>query len=98
MAGAPVRGDGDSTEAGEGRWLTYDELAAVRGIKRIGAVRLAQRMKWRRTAGNDGKARVLVPAASLALVRGTKPGGEAGALVPHHGAPDGAGTIVAAFE
>jgi hypothetical protein len=32
-------------DAGTGRWMTYDELAAVRGIKRIGAVRLVQRHK-----------------------------------------------------
>ena len=47
--------------------MTYDELAALRGIKRIGAVRLVQRYKWRRQAGNDGRARVLVAGAMAAL-------------------------------
>jgi hypothetical protein len=55
-----------SDDAGtDGRWLTYDELAALRGIRRIGAVRLVQRYKWRRQAGNDGKARILVPRDAL---------------------------------
>ena len=57
-----------------GRWMTYDELAAMRGIKRIGAVRLVQRYKWRRQAGNDGRARVLVPRDALQPVRGTDAG------------------------
>jgi hypothetical protein len=57
--------------AGTERWLTYDELAALRGIKRIGAVRLVQRHKWRRQAGNDGLARVLVPHDALEPVRHT---------------------------
>ena len=52
-------------DAGTGRWMSYDELAAVRGIKRIGAVRLVQRHKWRRQAGNDGLARILVPHDAL---------------------------------
>jgi hypothetical protein len=48
---------GDDT----GVWMTYDELAAARDIKRDGARRLAQRHRWRRHPGNDGLARVLVP-------------------------------------
>jgi len=60
--------------AGTERWLTYDELAALRGIKRIGAVRLVQRHKWRRQAGNDGLARVLVPRDALEPVRRTDAG------------------------
>ena len=52
-----VAGDIDSN----GTWLTYGEIAAARGIKRSGAIRLAQRHRWRKQAGNDGLARVLVP-------------------------------------
>ena len=37
-----------------GVWMTYDELAVARDIKRDGARRLAQRHRWRRHAGNDG--------------------------------------------
>jgi hypothetical protein len=64
IAGSPVTPTGHHMhdDAGTtGRWMTYDELAEMRGIKRIGAVRLVQRYKWRRQAGNDGRARVLVP-------------------------------------
>jgi hypothetical protein len=51
---------GDDAEA-RGRWMTYGELAEARKIKRGAAIRLVQRHKWRRQAGNDGFARVLVP-------------------------------------
>jgi hypothetical protein len=74
--------------AGTERWLTYDELAALRGIKRIGAVRLVQRHKWRRQAGNDGLARVLVPPDALEPVRRT----DAGTSAPANGALTSAGT------
>jgi hypothetical protein len=49
-----------------GRWLTYGEIAAIRRTTRASAERLARRMKWRRQSGNDGFARVMVPAAFLA--------------------------------
>jgi hypothetical protein len=75
-------------DAGTGRWMTYDELAEVRGIKRIGAVRLVQRYKWRRQAGNDGRARVLVPHDALQPVRGT----DAGTNAPIHVTPTSAGS------
>jgi predicted RNase H-like nuclease (RuvC/YqgF family) len=51
----------DSDGDGNGRWMTYGEIAASRGTSRIAAVRLTQRHKWRRQKGNDGFARVLVP-------------------------------------
>ena len=34
--------------AGAGRWMTYDELAASRGIDRLSAVKLALRHGWRK--------------------------------------------------
>jgi hypothetical protein len=78
-----------SDDAGTGgRWMTYDELAAMRGIKRIGAVRLVQRYKWRRQAGNDGRARVLVPHDALQPVQGTDAGTSASEPV----APTSAGS------
>jgi hypothetical protein len=49
--------DGDAP-----RWLTYAELAESRGISRPSAIRLARRRKWPHRSGNDGTARVLVPA------------------------------------
>ena len=48
-------------DAGEGRWLTYEELGRIRGIGRESAVKLVQRKRWRRMPGNDGVARALVP-------------------------------------
>jgi chromosome segregation ATPase len=45
------------------RWMTYAELGHARGISTASATRLAFRRKWRRQGGNDGIARVAVPAA-----------------------------------
>lgn len=49
----------------DGRWLTYGELAEVRGISKASATRMSFRHKWRRQAGNDGLVRVFVPASAL---------------------------------
>jgi hypothetical protein len=52
--------------SGEGQWLTYAELAAIRHIDRASAVRLAIRRHWRRQKGNTGReVRVLVPPEAL---------------------------------
>ena len=48
-------------ETDGGRWLSYAELAVMRGITRKAAVRMTQRHRWRRTPGNDGATRVFVP-------------------------------------
>jgi hypothetical protein len=45
-----------------GRWMTYDEVAAVRGTTRRAAVMLVRRHKWRRQKDNEGHTRALVPA------------------------------------
>jgi hypothetical protein len=50
----------------DGRWLTYPELAAVRGIDKPSAIRLATRKKWRRQRDNCRIVRVLVPPEWLA--------------------------------
>src|SRR3954470_9357148 len=47
------------------RSLSYDELADMLGIERESARHLAFRRRWRRTKGNDGKARVEVPLEDL---------------------------------
>jgi hypothetical protein len=52
-------------ETDEARWLTYGELAEIRGISVRSATRMAFRHKWRRQAANDGTARVLVPLSAL---------------------------------
>jgi hypothetical protein len=66
------------------RRLTYAELAAVRGISRASAERLARRKRWPRQVGNDGIARVIVP---LAAVDGGTPDNMADNHPGYHG-PD----------
>jgi hypothetical protein len=53
------------TDTTNTRWLTYDELAAALGITPDSARRLVARKKWPRRAGNDGKARIGVPAERI---------------------------------
>ncbi len=53
--------DNPGDDTSDGQWVTYGELAKARNIERRAAVRLAQRRRWRRQAGNDGLTRVLVP-------------------------------------
>jgi hypothetical protein len=44
-----------------GRWMTYDELAASRGIDRLSAVKLALRHGWQKQRDKYRVARVCVP-------------------------------------
>jgi hypothetical protein len=46
----------------DGQWLTYGELARIRGIDRHSAVKLVTRHRWRRQKDNRGVLRILVPA------------------------------------
>jgi hypothetical protein len=55
--------DSTATASDDGRWMTYAELADLRGISRKAAARLTLRHGWRRQPGNDGTTRVHVPAA-----------------------------------
>jgi hypothetical protein len=71
------------------RWLTYDEVADVRGTSRDGAIRWVQRRKLRRQPGNDGRVRVLVPPDILAVAPPKR--------APRTDTPD-APPAVAAFE
>jgi hypothetical protein len=73
--------------------MTYDEIAEERGIKRSGAVRLVQRMKWRRQGGNDGRARILVPHDEQERVRGTRQPDGAQPDGARDGGNDGGGTL-----
>lgn len=58
-------GDDSTHDATDGGlWMSYAALAALRGIDKASATRLAFRRGWRRMMGNDGKARVLVPASA----------------------------------
>jgi hypothetical protein len=47
------------------RWLSYEEAGHVLGIDPDSVARRARRLKWPRLPGNDGKARVAVPADVL---------------------------------
>jgi hypothetical protein len=53
-------------DSADGRWMTYEELAADRGISEASARRLVRRHKtWRRQADNRGIVRVFVPPGAL---------------------------------
>jgi hypothetical protein len=47
------------------RWMTYDELATAHSIAPDSARRLVARKKWPRKAGNDGRARIGIPAERI---------------------------------
>ena len=53
-------GDAPDDDA-SGTWMTYDELAAARGIDRLSAVKLALRNAWRKQRDRCRVARVRVP-------------------------------------
>ena len=50
-------------DADGARWMTFKELAALRGISKLSAVSLVRRHGWRRQRDNQGHVRALVPAA-----------------------------------
>jgi len=50
-----------SAETSDGRWLTYDQLAALRRIDKPSAVKLATRNRWQRRKSNTGQMQVCVP-------------------------------------
>jgi chromosome segregation ATPase len=54
-------GNASADVSDDGRWLTYDELAQIRGISRPSAERLVLRNRWRRQRDNQRVVRILVP-------------------------------------
>jgi hypothetical protein len=48
-------------EVEDGRWLSYAEIAAARGINKLSAERLVRRHRWRRQPDNQGGVRIFVP-------------------------------------
>jgi hypothetical protein len=58
-------------------WMSYVELGRARGISAASAKRLAIRRHWRRHQGNDGTARVAVPATETSQ-REARPGDDTG--------------------
>ncbi len=51
-------------DAGDARWLSYDEIAALRGIDRASAIRMVRRKHWAKQDANDGTTRVASPGNS----------------------------------
>jgi hypothetical protein len=49
----------------DGRWLSYRELAELRGIDAASALKLSRRRGWRRRKNNQGQMQVCVPANVL---------------------------------
>jgi hypothetical protein len=59
--GWDMAADSGADDAVDMRWMTYAELAGLRGISKAGAARIVRRKKWRKQADNQGYVRVLVP-------------------------------------
>src|SRR4051812_907433 len=53
--------DNATDDAADGQWLTYGQLAELRGIDPTSALKLALRHKWRKQKDNHGHVRVCVP-------------------------------------
>lgn len=47
----------------DGTWMTYADLATLRGINHASAFKLALRRRWRRQKNNTGQMTVFVPSA-----------------------------------
>jgi len=77
----------------DGRWLTYEELAQIRGIGRPSAERLVLRNRWRRQRDNQRVVRILVPLDRLS----DDMSGDASADKPDDMSPDASGPA-AAYE
>lgn len=54
-------GDRSTDVSDDGRWLTYEELARIRGISSASAKRLVLRNGWRQRHDNEQGVRILVP-------------------------------------
>jgi chromosome segregation ATPase len=51
------------------RWLSYDEIADMRGIDRASAIRMVRRKHWQKRDANDGTTRVAVPGTFFRVTR-----------------------------
>src|SRR5829696_5252997 len=71
------------------KWLTYDEAAVALRISPESVRRLAQRRKWPRRPGNDGRVRLGVPVERLEAV--TPVAGDSPSDAAPHIARDAAG-------
>jgi hypothetical protein len=82
----------------EPRWLTYREAARILGMSPESLRARARREHWRKTLGNDGKARVLVPPDTACIPAGEQ-GDEAPAPRPaKRPEPDREGLLIRVAE
>jgi hypothetical protein len=51
----------DADMSADGRWLSYDQISALRRIDKPSAVKLATRNRWERRKSNAGQMQVFVP-------------------------------------
>ena len=77
----------------DGKWLTFQQLAALRGTSKRAAVMLVRRHKWRRERNNEGHTIALVPAT---WADPASPSDEAN--VSEHVASNGASYAVVVLE
>ena len=63
------------------RWLSYSQIAAIRGISRPSAERIVRKHRWRRTVNNHGITVAAVPGAYAEPER-TDPVNGQGGLAP----------------
>lgn len=67
--------DGDEDTV---RWLSYSQIAALRGISRTSAERIVRRAKWRRQVDNQGVTKAAVPLAYAETERTNPPDSQGG--------------------
>jgi len=76
------------TDSDAVQWLTYAEIAAALGITRESARQLVIRKRWKRSRGNDGKARIGVPLVALPSERTSRaPSDRTSDGTSHHPSP-----------
>jgi hypothetical protein len=63
---APGRSKVWAESSPDTRWLSYDDLAEIAGIKRESVTRMVRRKKWPKRTGNEpGSVRVAVPLGAI---------------------------------
>jgi hypothetical protein len=67
----PDRQADRQTDSDAGKWLSYAQLAEIRGISKKAAQRLTLRHRWRRQPANDGGVLIWVPDAAATPGRRT---------------------------
>jgi hypothetical protein len=93
MDGSHKSGDA----SGDGRWLTYGELARIRGISKASAERMVFRNGWRRQKDNQRIVRALVPLNRLTGDASGEPSGDGSGGASPDASGDMSG-VKAAFE